>query len=435
MGIMSNHNFQAMAPMNTLNILRHYLSFRFSSFRSREALEAWQDKRIRKHLDWVSHSSPFYADFKGLPLSKWPVMNKSTMMANFDQLNTVGVTKEQAFDFAYKSEQERQFGGTLNGITVGLSSGTSGNRGIFLASPAERELWAGAILGKMLPDLLWRGHKVALFLRAGSTLYDSVSSRRLSFKFFDLALEVDQHIATLNAFQPDIIFAPGTMIKMLAGRADLLNFRPKRVIACAEVLYPDAASACEDQLGVYPEQIYQCTEGFLACSQRGAFQFNEDLVHIEPLWLDDEKTRFKPIITDFRRTSQPIIRYELDDVVCVDTASQRVFKEILHIEGRCDDLLKGVGRDGKVETLFPDFLVRQILFQTEVSEFQVQQHPDLSMTVCVSSHEQQPLAALIEAHFSNKGLIVPPIRFADWSPVDRLTKKRRVMQMPVPVVS
>lgn len=415
--------------MNALKILQHYLSFRFSSFGSRESLAAWQHKRIRKHLGWVSQNSPFYADFKGLPLSQWPVMNKSTMMANFDQLNTVGVTKEQAFDFAYKSEQERQFGGTLNGLTVGLSSGTSGNRGIFLASPAERELWAGAILGKMLPDLLWRGRKVALFLRAGSTLYDSVNSRRLSFKFFDLALEVDQHIAALNTFQPDIIFAPGTMIKMLAERAELLNFRPKRVIACAEVLYPDAALACESKLGVEPEQIYQCTEGFLACSQRGALQFNEDLVHIEPLWLDEARTHFKPIITDFRRTSQPIIRYELDDVVCLKEGSERVFKEISRIEGRCDDVLKGVRQDGKTEILFPDFLVRTILFSTEICDFQIQQHPDLSLTLCASPNDQLSLARMVDIHFESKGLVLPPIKFADFTPVDRLAKKRRVMQV------
>lgn len=415
--------------MNTLNILRHYLSFRFSSFRSREALAAWQNKRISKHLDWVSRNSPFYADLKGLPLNQWPVMNKSTMMANFDQLNTVGVTKEQSFDFAYKSEQERQFGGTLNGLTVGLSSGTSGNRGIFLASPGERELWAGAILGKMLPDLLWRGHRVALFLRAGSTLYDSVNSRRLSFKFFDLALEVDQHIAALNTFQPDIIFAPGTMIKMLAERAELLNFRPKRVIACAEVLYPDAALACESKLGVEPEQIYQCTEGFLGCSQRGAFQFNEDLVHIEPLWLDDAKTRFKPIITDFRRTSQPIVRYELDDVVCINKASERAFKEIVRIEGRCDDMLKGVKRDGTTETLFPDFLVREILFSTNIAEFQIQQRPDTSLILCAHQEQRIVLEALVSAHFAGRGLLVPSISFGVFTPADQLTKKRRVMQI------
>ena len=415
--------------MNTLSILRHYLGFRFSSFKSREALQTWQDEKIRRHLYWVSQNSTFYARCKSKPLSQWPLMNKATMMENFDQLNTVGVTKQQAFDFAYKSEQDRQFGGTLNGLTVGLSSGTSGNRGIFLASPAERELWAGAILGKMLPDLLWKGHRVALFLRAGSTLYDSVNSRRLRFQFFDLALDVERHIEALNTYKPDIIFAPGTMIKMLAERADLLSFRPKRVIACAEVLYPDAAHACESKLGVFPEQIYQCTEGFLACSQRGAFQFNEDLVHIEPKWLDASQTRFKPIITDFRRTSQPIIRYELDDIVCIDKASNRVFKEIVRIEGRCDDMLKGVRRDGTIETLFPDFLVREILFGTNISEFQVKQRPDTSLILCSHPEQRVVLEALVSVHFASRGLAVPSISFDVFTPVDRLTKKRRVMQI------
>lgn len=415
--------------MNTLSILRHYLRFRFSTFKSRQALEAWQAKKILNHLDWVSQHSLFYASYRGKPLSQWPLMNKSTMMANFDQLNTVGVTKEAAFDFAYKSEQERQFDGTLNGLTVGLSSGTSGNRGIFLASPAERELWAGAILGKMLPDLLWRNHRVALFLRAGSTLYDSVNSRRLRFQFFDLAIDIEQHIKALNAFQPDIIFAPGSMIKMLAEQADLLSFRPKRVIACAEVLYPDAAIACETKLGVYPEQIYQCTEGFLGCSQRGAFLFNEDIVHIEPNWLDETKTHFKPIITDFSRTSQPIIRYELDDIICVKPGGKHVFKEIERIDGRCDDMLKGVGRDGQVVTMFPDFMVRKVLFATDITEFQVQQRPDMSLTLCAHPHHRIMLESVVAAYFRDQGLAVPPMNFAEFVHADRLTKKRRIINI------
>ena len=38
-----------------------------------------------------------------------------------------------------KSEENRDFSPTIKGITVGLSSGTSGNRGVFLASEKEAE--------------------------------------------------------------------------------------------------------------------------------------------------------------------------------------------------------------------------------------------------------------------------------------------------------
>lgn len=41
---------------------------------------------------------------------------------------------------------------------------------------------------------------------------------------------------------------------------------------------------------------------------------------IEKEWLDE--TRFVPIITDLMRTSQPIVRYRLDDVLVIDESKE-----------------------------------------------------------------------------------------------------------------
>ena len=71
-------------------------------------------------------------------------------MENFDTINTVGVKKEKALDIAFKSEELRDFSPTIHGISVGLSSGTSGNRGIFLTSKSEKAIWVGAILDRVI---------------------------------------------------------------------------------------------------------------------------------------------------------------------------------------------------------------------------------------------------------------------------------------------
>ena len=44
------------------------------------------------------------------------------------------IFKKEAEDFAIMAEKTRIFSPKLKGITVGLSSGTSGKRGIFLVS-------------------------------------------------------------------------------------------------------------------------------------------------------------------------------------------------------------------------------------------------------------------------------------------------------------
>ncbi len=57
---------------------------------------------------------------------------------------------------AEKAETSRDFTPTVRGVTVGLSTGTSGARGVFMVSPAERQRWAGTMLAKLLEGVPWR---------------------------------------------------------------------------------------------------------------------------------------------------------------------------------------------------------------------------------------------------------------------------------------
>ena len=99
-----------------------------------------RDPDRHKSVTWarfqnnVLNKSPMYKDRKGDSLEAFPVQEKHEFMRDFDQINTCGLTLHEAMEVAVKSEQSRDFAPTLNGVTVGLSSGTSGNRGLFLAS-------------------------------------------------------------------------------------------------------------------------------------------------------------------------------------------------------------------------------------------------------------------------------------------------------------
>ncbi|MFH7572468.1 CoF synthetase, partial [Pseudomonas syringae pv. tagetis] len=48
------------------------------------------------------------------------------------------------------------------------------------------------------------------------------------------------------------------------------------------------------------------------CSH-GTMHLNEEFVLMVRQWLDEQ--RFTPLITDFTRITQPIVRYRLDDVL------------------------------------------------------------------------------------------------------------------------
>ena len=106
--------------------------------------------------------------YKGMKkLSSYPVIDKKFMMEHFDELNTVGIGREEALEFAVLAERQRNFSPKLKGVTVGLSSGTSGKQGIFLVSDDEKNRWAGYILARFLPGSLFETYSHSIFHEGG----------------------------------------------------------------------------------------------------------------------------------------------------------------------------------------------------------------------------------------------------------------------------
>ncbi len=355
-------------------ILWHYARTKARRFRTREELLAWQERAVTRHLKGILPRSPYCQErFAPLGLSTWqdwPTMDKAEMMRNFDRLNTVGVRAEDAFHVALEAERSRDFAPMLGEITVGLSSGTSGNRGLFLVSPSERFRWAGTMLARLLPGSILDKNRVAFFLRANSNLYETVGSSRIQFAFFDLMDPLDAHVERLNRFQPTVLIGPPSLLRLLAEHAKLA-IRPVKVVSVAEVLDPLDERCLQERFGGVIHQVYQCTEGFLGvtCSH-GTLHLNEDLVAVQREVLDAENRKFIPILTDFSRTTQPIIRYRLNDILTERSEPcpcGSVMTSLERIEGRSDDLFYFPAKDGaggdaeRLVPVFPDFVRRAVM--------------------------------------------------------------------------
>ena len=351
-----------------------------------------RDPDRHKSVTWarfqnnVLNKSPMYKDRKGDSLEAFPVQEKHEFMRDFDQINTCGLTLHEAMEVAVKSEQSRDFAPTLNGVTVGLSSGTSGNRGLFLASEKERAMWVAAVLQRIL-GWSFRIRKVAFFLRANSNLYSSVQSKLIAFEFFDLLKPLDGHVIRLNHLQPDILVGQPSLLVRLAKaqREASLSIGPTMVISVAEVLSPEDECVISETFGVRVDQVYQCTEGLLGqtCPQ-GTIHLNEDWLLVEKEWLDEK--RFIPIVTDLRRSSQPVVRYRMNDILHAGTCTcgSRMMA-ISKIEGRMDDVMV---LEGDV-TVFPDFVRRAIAgAHPDILEYQVVQlsRNEISLFIADSTH-------------------------------------------------
>lgn len=301
--------------MKKIVFLKTFIETRWCHrFRSREALERYQKKQLARYHAFITSQSPYFQTHSP---ESFGTMDKTFMMTHFNELNTLGVDRDQALEMAIRGEQTRDFTEMNGEVAVGLSSGTSGHRGVFVTTEKERSMWAAAILAKMLPKGKLFGHRIAFFLRADNELYQTINSGLIRLEYFDIFKDSKEHLERLKDYQPTIVVAPASTLIELANYVSnqQLAIQPVKVVSVAEILEDrDAQTIAKAFQLDKVDQVYQATEGFLACTcSEGNLHLNEDILYVEKEYLDD--SRFYPIITDFKRTSQPIYRYRLNDIL------------------------------------------------------------------------------------------------------------------------
>jgi len=288
-------------------------------------------------------------------------------------------------NIALRAERDRNFAPTINGLTVGLSSGTSGHRGLFLVDKHEQLTWAGTILARALHRIART--RVAFFLRSNSNLYQRLGNI-IQFRWFDLMTPIDVAVAELNAYQPTVLVGPPSMLTMLADHS-ALKITLRQIISVAEVLDPHDAQRLRDRFNIDVHQIYQCTEGLIAVScAHGSLHVQEDIVALQCEPAGDG--RVTPIITDLWRRTQPIIRYRLNDLLVFNDEQcpcGSAFRVIQQIEGRTDDLCHFIDAHGELRTLFPDTLRRAILLaHPDITDYQLTQRTPGTLDVHLTIH-------------------------------------------------
>jgi putative adenylate-forming enzyme len=439
----------ARSKFESLSVARHFLGAR-GRFRrgSRSELLAYQERAVERFLTTVVPRFPFYAKLGSRRFHELPIVDKATMMARFEAFNTRGIDRERALATALAAERTRDFRPTLDDVTVGLSSGTSGNRGIFLASAAERARYAGILLARALSDAHLRRIarpwssplRIALFLRSNSNLYATLASARVEFAYFDLERPLEAHLEALERRTPHVLAAPPNVLRAIAEAvlAGPRGIAPERVVSVADVLEPADAAAVRSAFGLPVHQLYQCTEGLLGYTcERGSLHLNETYVRVEAEWLDGARTRFIPVVTDFTRETQAIVRYRLDDVLrtAEPCACGRPERTIAAIEGRADDVLHLPREDGGAArvAIYPDFVRRAMAFAGDgVREYRVRYDGE-TLQVAIDAAGSgdatgvcERVAAELAALFRASGARSPATRFVAWRAEPPALKRRRI---------
>jgi phenylacetate-CoA ligase len=147
------------------------------------------------------------------------------------------------------------------------------------------------------------------------------------------------------------------------------------------------------------------------------------------------------IVTELYRRTQPIVRYELNDLIELDPAPCPCgsrFRVVRRSHGRADDLLWARDAAGQARPIFPDYVRRHIVRATDaVEEYQVNQtHADrlrVRLQLCQQADPQAAAAAVREKLsrlFTDQGVVAPQIDFdfgpPELHPVSR--KLRRIIR-------
>jgi len=421
---------------DSLKILIQYLLFRhFRNFTNRTALLSWQKKKIIQYRKSTLRSFPFFEQFTGEGLEGLPITNKQIMEEHFQGLNSLGLDYKTALQLA----QDATSPGTsalYQGVTIGMSSGTTGKRSLFIVSPRERRSWLAAVLSKIFGGNFLEKHKVALLLSANSQLYKTMdTSSALEFRFFDLKKPISDHVEVLNSFQPTLLVAPSSVLSLLADQQSCGNLKiaPGKIFSGAEVLTNITRSKVRDAWNMITHQIYQATEGFLGitCSL-GTLHLNEEFMHFEREWIDKERRAFNPIITDFTRTTQSMTRYRMNDIL-IETHEPcpcgSPLLSIERIEGRCDDILifQSIGTNKSL--YFPDEIRAVILdSSSDIQDFHIEQLDEATLHMAVLGKGWEKAAKALQNKIVGKS---PKIRKIPYSaPDNHGVKMRRIRRSP-----
>jgi len=368
---------------------------RFKSM-NQERLKKYQLRKAQNIVNHTYSQSPFFNKLysKSDLNDVWnlPMVNKSVMMDNLTDYNTEGLIKEQLIDFCLRIESTHNYEERFGKYNVAMSSGTSGNKGIVITSPAEEKYLRAAFFARFsFPKTLKLN--IAFILRVTTPAFQ-IDSFGQKLTHISQLNPIENILKSLQELQPNVLAGPPSMLRLISKEINegRLDINPPRVVSFAEILYPEVEKELEEIYGCKIHQIYQASEGPIAMScKHGSLHINEDIINVQTFNSDGTVTHpgeacYKMIVTDLHRRTQPIIRYELNDLITISPKNCECgssFRVIEQIQGRNDDLLWSHRKDtGKLQFIFPDYLRRAVISSSEeIVEYQVIQKSFTSLEV------------------------------------------------------
>ena len=415
-----------------------------------DQLAAHQRERLRVLLAYAAEYSPFHARrLAGLDLSRFevgdlarlPVMTKTQMMAEFDDVVTDRRLSRRLAE-QHLAASVRTAGLLLDEYVCLASGGSSGLRGVFVQTLGEytdfvaslvRRGYARALAaGGPPPEGLVLG-QVAAASPVHSSGFGAAVAAGPPVRLIPApaTLPLDQIVARLNTAQPPALLCYASKLAELAReqQAGRLSIAPGSVTSISEVLTTADRAVIEQAFAVPVIDAFVSTEGLVGHSEPGGavMSFASDMCLAEPVGDDGNPVppgvpSAKVLVTNLHNLTQPLVRYELTDRFTTPEGTPAVGWLRASVEGRADEVFRYGG-----VAVHPHVIRSALASEGAVREYQVRQTEDGVDVTCVTGGHlaTAALAARLEHALRQAGLTEPQvsIRLAEAIARDRQTGK------------
>jgi putative adenylate-forming enzyme len=355
----------------------------------------FQQRQLDSLVRYAVEHSPFYRElYRSVPvdapvaIETLPVIDKQMIMDNFDRVVTdARLRLSQLYDYIDNLTTDDYYMGEYRILTT---SGSTGLKGVFVF---DRKAWIH-ILASINRATSMMGLSPLKRMRIASVGANSplhLSYRRavsMDFGFHDYrrleaSWSINDLVRDLNAFQPEYLHTYSSVASLLAveRRARRLRIQPKVVITSAELLTDTMRETIQKAWKILPFKSYSTTEGILGieCSHHTGIHIFEDLGIIEVVDENNEPVPdgspgMKILFTNLYQYTQPVIRYEISDMVTISSGAcpcGRPFRRIVSIEGRNDDIIYLEGLKDKSVALPPFVFHGVIALFSDIMEYQI----------------------------------------------------------------
>jgi phenylacetate-CoA ligase len=327
----------------------------------RERLERYQRQRLETLVRDVRARSAYWA--ARLPrgrvaLEQLPIMDKLELMESFDELVTDRrLRRDDLLVHLDRTDRDDLYLGDYRALTT---SGSSGRQGVFVY---DRRAWIG-ILAQFLRYSGWIGVKPSVPRMRIASVAGGVPTHMTQRVAASVAVGIHRVtslaattplprlVEELNAARPEALNAYPSMARLLAEEqlAGRLRLRLRTMSTSSEPLTAATRERLERAFGVLPFDLYGTTDGLWGCecAEHAGVHLFEDFSIVENVDADGRpvpagESGARLLVTNLFNRVQPLIRFELGDMVTVDARPcpcGRTLLRLRELEGRSEDVIR-----------------------------------------------------------------------------------------------